>query len=446
MKRVLITTTLAALLLTTLAGCRQRQAGLAEYHEALSLIDQGDAPAALTLLEKAGKLASTDSLRALVESQKGTLFFNQHLLDRSLVCYQQAYTIDERAGDTLGLIYDLRDMGNVYRAQDNDSCLVCFRQARELAVAFGHLPMQRDVESQMAGFYLYHDRLQEARQLLLPTLAYTDSANASGLYFMMADLYHRSGKQDSATYYYNKVLAHGSLYARRGAHRQLANYALAIGQTEAANAHMQQFGLLTDSMLGENDAEALRRMTALYDYSLRERENIWLEKLVMLVSSVALVLILILTFLIFYYRKKREVFRLKLQQMELLVAEHQNKPARINAEEQSCLSQSPVVRHIQSLLADINQPTMRDEDWQQLEALFAHSLPQFLPRLQEFCRLSQQERRVSMLLRLGITPLGISQLTAHTKQSVTNTRSRLFEKAFGRKGTPADWDRLVSSL
>ena len=187
-------------------------------------------------------------------------------------------------------------------------------------------------------------------------------------------------------------------------------------------------------------------MTALYDYSLRQRENVRLEKLVIFVSVASLVLILILTFLIFYYRKKREVFRLKLQQMELFVAEHQNKPARLTAEEQSCLSQSPVVRHIQSLLADINQPTMRDEDWQQLEALFAHSLPQFLPRLQEFCRLSQQERRVSMLLRLGITPLGISQITAHTKQSVTNTRSRLFEKAFGRKGTPADWDRLVSSL
>ena len=51
-----------------------------------------------------------------------------------------------------------------------------------------------------------------------------------------------------------------------------------------------------------------------------------------------------------------------------------------------------------------------------------------------------------MLLRLGKTPTDIAQLTAHSKQSVTNTRSRLFEKTFGRKGTPADWDRLVSSL
>lgn len=444
MKRIL--TIILVSLLASLTGCQRRHAGLAEYHEALSLIDQGDAPAALTLLEKAGQRATTDSLRALVESQKGTLFFNQHLLDRSIVSYQRAYIFDKRAGDTLGLIYDLRDMGNVYRAQDNDSCLVCFRQARKLAVAIGHLPMQHDVESQMAGYYLYHDRLQEARELLLPALQYTDSANASGLHFMMADLYHRNGMRDSAIFYYEKVLAHGSLYARRGAHRQLADYALEMGLTKEANAHTQQYGELTDSMLGENDAEALRRMTALYDYSLRERENVRLEKLVMLVSSATLVLILILTFLIFYYRKKREVFRLRLQQMELLVAEHQNKPERITAEEQNALGKASIVQHIRQLLTDARQPAMTDEDWKQLEALFALSLPQYLPHLQEFCRLSLQERRVSMLLRLGIAPMDIGQLTAHSKQSVTNTRSRLYEKTFGRKGTPADWDRLVMSL
>ena len=63
MKRTLIAV-LAVLLLASLMGCRQRQAGLTEYHEALSLIDQGDTPAALTLLEKAGHRATTDSANA----------------------------------------------------------------------------------------------------------------------------------------------------------------------------------------------------------------------------------------------------------------------------------------------------------------------------------------------------------------------------------------------
>lgn len=38
MKRTLIIS-FAVLLMTTLTGCQQKQAGLTEYHEALSLID-----------------------------------------------------------------------------------------------------------------------------------------------------------------------------------------------------------------------------------------------------------------------------------------------------------------------------------------------------------------------------------------------------------------------
>ena len=69
-----------------------------------------------------------------------------------------------------------------------------------------------------------------------------------------------------------------------------------------------------------------------------------------------------------------------------------------------------------------------------------------MSRLQEFCRLTPQERKVCLLLKLDISPAGIAQLTAHTKQSVTNTRSRLYEKAFGRKGKPAQWDEFILSL
>ena len=102
--------TIIALLLILVSACTNRQSGLNEYHEALELMEQGDSPSALERLERAGELAQTDSLRALVHSQMGTLYFQQRLLDRSLQSYRQAYAIDLRARDTVGLIYDLRDI------------------------------------------------------------------------------------------------------------------------------------------------------------------------------------------------------------------------------------------------------------------------------------------------------------------------------------------------
>lgn len=101
---------------------------------------------------------------------------------------------------------------------------------------------------------------------------------------------------------------------------------------------------------------------------------------------------------------------------------------------------------IERLLSDHAQQPMNDADWHQLEDSILQEDATFVSRLQEFCRLTPQERRVCLLLKLGISPAGIAQLTAHTKQSVTNTRSRLYEKAFGRKGKPSQWDEFILSL
>ena len=98
------------------------------------------------------------------------------------------------------------------------------------------------------------------------------------------------------------------------------------------------------------------------------------------------------------------------------------------------------------LLNDVRQEAFTDDDFHELESAIEQSHPGFLFQLQDFCRLSPQERRVCLLLKAEVPPVGIAQLTAHSKQSVTNTRSRLYKKAFGRAGTPAEWDEFVHSL
>ena len=55
-------------------------------------------------------------------------------------------------------------------------------------------------------------------------------------------------------------------------------------------------------------------------------------------------------------------------------------------------------------------------------------------------------RPTPRLTRPGFPPAATPRLTARSKQSVSSTRSRLFLKVFGRKGTPAEWDEFVMSL
>lgn len=446
------------LALVLLCACNNRQAGLNTYHEALALMEKGDAPSALKKLEVAGRQARTDSLRALVESQKGTLYFSQRLLDRSLACYQRAYKIDSLARDTVGLIYDLRDMGNVYRAclsseelptprikkGSEDSCLICFKQARQLAIATQNLPMQRDVESQLAAYHLYRNHLTEARRLLMPAMKYINDDNQSGLLFMMADLYHRSGQRDSASLFYHELLSKGALYARRSAHRVLAEYALTDGKTDEALQHLKQYEVLTDSAHAASDAEALRRMSAIYDYSQAQQQAAHYQtRLIVAVAAVALLLVLLASFIL-YGRRKRDIYRLRLQRLEHLL--EKAKRGVEGTAVPPIPPSPPIIQKMNRLLNDVRQEAFTDDDFHELESAIEQSHPGFLFQLQDFCRLSPQERRVCLLLKAEVPPVGIAQLTAHSKQSVTNTRSRLYKKAFGRAGTPAEWDEFVHSL
>ena len=438
-----------------LCACTHRLSGLKEYHEALSLMERGDAPAALKQLERAGELARIDSLRALVESQKGTLYFSQRMLDRSLESYRRAYDIDLRARDTVGLIYDLRDMGNVLRATEGheDSCIVYFEKARRLALLTENTPMLRDVESQMAGYYLWRNQLDKARDLLIPALKHLDEDNQSGLLFMMADLYHRSGHRDSATYYYRQLLSRGTIGTRQAAHRALAEYALADGKTTEALTHLQQYEQLTDSVHKQNNAEAVRQTAALYDYTLRQQQAARLRNLLTVAIASALLLALLLLTLLLYFSRRRMNYRLKLQRLEQLLERSSGQKAGCddNADKEDKdkdpePATSAIRQKIDHLLSDARQPAMSDDDFLELEEYVDRQWPGFLHRLQEFCRLSPQERHVCLLLKTGIAPIAIAQLTAHTKQSITNTRSRLFRKTFGRTGTPAEWDAFIHSL
>ena len=51
-----------------------------------------------------------------------------------------------------------------------------------------------------------------------------------------------------------------------------------------------------------------------------------------------------------------------------------------------------------------------------------------------------------LLIKVRVQPKDIASLTAHSKESVASTRSRLYQKIFGKKGSTRDWDEFILSL
>ena len=395
-----------------LAGCTASR-GRQSYEDALRYMEQGDAPQALACLKEAAEYTTDDSLRMCIYNDMGRLLFDEGLQEQALGAYQMALETSQAMADSLGMAYVLFDMANIFRTRDDDdSCVYYFDTAMSLALSQKDSLLATDIRNQLAGYYLWHKDYERARQLLSSSLS-QEAEMTGGICFMAADLYRQTGPADSTRYYCKLLLQNEETGLRQMGHKWLADLLLSEGQVEEAAKHLQQYELLTDTLMQETDTEALRRISALYDYSLREQENARLEQRNIIAVAIIIVLILVLVAAILYFSR---------------------------------LTDTPICRHINRLLSDSRQPSMTDEDWYILEDTLAKIQPTFLSRLQTFYKFSSHEMHICLLLRLGLQPAALAQLSAHSKQSISSTRSRLFEKVFGQKGTPAQWDEFILSL
>ncbi|MBQ9671527.1 MAG: hypothetical protein IJV34_01580 [Prevotella sp.] len=125
-----------------------------------------------------------------------------------------------------------------------------------------------------------------------------------------------------------------------------------------------------------------------------------------------------------------------------------NTMARIESEKreraETDIFTSDVYLKIQQLLSE--GKSLGDEQWQQLALLVDSIYTGFTDKLYSLYKLSANDYHVCLLIKIRIQPKDIALLTAHSKESVATTRSRLYQKIFGKKGSTKDWDDFILSL
>ena len=108
------------------------------------------------------------------------------------------------------------------------------------------------------------------------------------------------------------------------------------------------------------------------------------------------------------------------------------------------LFSTPIYLRIKEYLNDGR--SMNQTDWQELTEAVDGLYSGFSEKLFSLYRMSEQDYHVSLLIKVRIQPKDIALLTAHSKESVASTRSRLYSKVFGKKGSSKDWDDFVLSI
>ncbi|MDO5461695.1 MAG: hypothetical protein Q4F44_08640 [Bacteroidales bacterium] len=89
---------------------------------------------------------------------------------------------------------------------------------------------------------------------------------------------------------------------------------------------------------------------------------------------------------------------------------------------------------------------MRHDEWSAIEQNIKPVYPNFISRLYNLHNLSTHEYQVCLLLKLNIPPTLIAKVLCKEVSSISSTRSRLYSKVFGQKGSSRDWDAFIATL
>ena len=102
------------------------------------------------------------------------------------------------------------------------------------------------------------------------------------------------------------------------------------------------------------------------------------------------------------------------------------------------------MRHLEQRIQ--NEEHLSAKDIKEIEKLLDGVCPEFRPHLRGLGDMNPLEYQVSLLLKLGIPPAGISTLVLRDKSTVSAIRRRLLKKITGRDDIPSEWDSIVQSL
>lgn len=473
------------------------------YYAGRVYSDLGDAPQALDYYQKAAELleGSTDyRLRRVVYSQMGELFLLQGVYEEAMKVFRKSYQHHIQIQDEKGEINDLHNIGITFTAfGDADSALYYLQKAYEQAKKMENKTLIDKAQSSLISLYTQLGRYDLAITAL-HSLNSPKTYQKISRYSICARLYYGMGKLDSATYYYKKLSDYDDAYAQQSAHWGLAEIAQKTHDCEGALEHIRQYNEWTASIKKITDGETIRKLQSFYNYQLREKENnklrIKTSKQEKRIAYFTIAIILIISIYIIHLQySKREKLQLatqldKLKQIKeeqyrnssQFIEENNRKIAELeNALEQSNENSNEMRQLLSTqkeqimLLNSQIEATQREQflaekalrqtdiyykfhdaangnstvdskDWKILCTVVDHYYKDFTTRLRSIYPISEMEKKICLLLKIGISVTGIALLTGRSKSAIVSARKKLYEKTHDEAGKPEQWDAFIQKL
>lgn len=472
--------------------------------------DLGDAPQALEYFQRAISHFTEDTdykLISNVYSQIGMIFLYQDIYDKAPEMFREAYRYSVLANDSDGIVYRLRDIGRSFTTlKQADSAIYYYLKADEQAIQIKHPHLRSVVNSELSGYYTELGKYEEAYKAMQIAISQKKEGRLP-LYAITAQYYEHTNQLDSATYYYLKLLSTDNYIFKQGAYRGLYKIARARGRTDETLMYLDQYLAYTDSVQNMTQEETVRKINALYNYQLSQKENRKLraqtfqERKLKVIFGIGFVfsIVLLIAYREYYKRKeqaqkiqrlkleriKKEQYKLSLAQIEknqkdiealelslreaeamhdqllqdylnaqkkLIEKNSEQIEAKQNVQNQAevKLKQSDIYKKFHSVQkeeeGEEKKIKISSSDWQELKNEIDETYNQFSQRLQELYPVTDIELKVCLLLKIGLSPQQIAIITIRSKQAISSTRKRLYKKLFNDDGNTEQLDSFIRNF
>ncbi|MBR2017565.1 MAG: hypothetical protein IKA00_09805, partial [Prevotella sp.] len=228
--------------------------------------------------------------------------------------------------DTTALIYSLRDIAFTYDAlSKSDSSRLYYNKAYDLATIYGNNEIQIDIISQMASHFLIAKDYNKMNECLKRSLYSSENTDKTIDYNLAAIMFMRTGMYDSAYYYCNKVLGKGKITTKQTAAYNLIKIYSQRKDYENIQKMLKLYTLYTDSVNKITAIESMARMNSMYNYQLREKENLRLKeenKTNLIKIFIAVIISIIAIFILIIYgiktKHKHQQYRNQINNLKRL--------------------------------------------------------------------------------------------------------------------------------
>lgn len=435
-----------------------------------------------------------EKLLALFYYQLGQNFSAQELHNEAYYWEAKSLALNKRMRDTTRCIYDYMNIAWTLGNLGNpDKALKVMFRARKLAEYSNNKSTISEIDCQITNHYLEWGILNKAKEYISKAIQEKES-NRSELFSVALETYMRLGEIDKIREFSDSTILHGNVYGKRFVYWCLLEQSVKDNKLSHTSEYMHLYKTYDDSIKKITVAEASAKANALYNYKLREEENMQLLKensdktLLIIILSTASIISLLSAYIIYtnikrqklqtekrynmlteqlenfkemsadnILKKEQEIEKLKKQLQE---NKHEEIINIINAKEaelkalnshkkqiDNCIRKikgTDVYKEIYDILKGYNNKIFTK--WNDLEIAVYESFPNFETNLHNLGKLNFTELKVCLLTRIGLSVKDISTITCTSKSSIYSTNQRLYYKKFGKYAASSDWIEFIRTI